>query len=112
MYKDIPVVVKKKGNRINLAIKFIVTNSLLKKETTSFFNKFYNEILDSASLKSVTFNNKTEIQKQIILKKKCFQDFDGKGKKLLRLIGLEPITFGTEIQRSIQLSYKRFIKIK
>ena len=25
----------------------------------------------------------------------------------IRLIGLEPIIFGTEIQRSIQLSYKR-----
>jgi hypothetical protein len=29
----------------------------------------------------------------------------------LRLIGVEPITFGTEIQRSIQLSYKRVIII-
>gem|GEM_PF-6464999 len=28
----------------------------------------------------------------------------------LRLIGVEPITFGTEIQRSIQLSYKRIYK--
>ena len=32
--------------------------------------------------------------------------FKGRGVKI-RLIGLEPIIFGTEIQRSIQLSYKR-----
>ena len=37
-----------------------------------------------------------------------FLNTGGKNKKL-RLIGLEPITFGTEIQRSIQLSYKRII---
>ena len=30
-----------------------------------------------------------------------------KKNSILRLIGVEPITFGTEIQRSIHLSYKR-----
>jgi hypothetical protein len=30
---------------------------------------------------------------------------------LLRLIGVEPTTSGTEIQRSVQLSYKRKNKI-
>ena len=33
-------------------------------------------------------------------------------KCFLRLIRVELITFGTEIQRSIQLSYKRYIKIR
>ena len=42
------------------------------------------------------------------LKKNIFIIDGSKNKNVfLRLIGLEPIIFGTEIQRSIQLSYKR-----
>ena len=37
------------------------------------------------------------------------QIIDGFDKRILHLIGLEPITFGTEIRRSIQLSYKRYL---
>lgn len=34
------------------------------------------------------------------------------GIKNLRLIGVEPIIFGAEIQHFIQLSYKRLFKLK
>ena len=43
-----------------------------------------------------------------LLRKNIFIIDDSKeNNNFLRLIGLEPIIFGTEIQRSIQLSYKR-----
>lgn len=43
-----------------------------------------------------------------MLKKNIFIIDDFKNNNIcIRLIGLEPIIFGTEIQRSIQLSYKR-----
>ena len=43
-----------------------------------------------------------------LLKKNIFITDDFKNdNNFIRLIGLEPITFGTEIQSSIQLSYKR-----
>jgi large subunit ribosomal protein L14 len=44
----------------------------------------------------------------LLLKKNIFIIDDFKNNNTcIRLIGLEPIIFGTEIQRSIQLSYKR-----
>lgn len=43
-----------------------------------------------------------------LLRKNIFIIGDSKkNNNFLRLIGLEPIIFGTEIQRSLQLSYKR-----
>jgi hypothetical protein len=39
------------------------------------------------------------------------QQISNKILKNLRLKGIEPLTFGTEIQHSIQLSYKRFYKL-
>ena len=42
-----------------------------------------------------------------LLSKKSIFIIDDFNPSKIRLIGFEPITFGTEIQRSIHLSYKR-----
>ena len=55
----------------------------------------------------------TKTEKTVIQKKRIMEHFGRPiTEKLeyrvkIRLIGVEPITFGTEIQRSIQFSYKR-----
>lgn len=45
-----------------------------------------------------------------LLSKKSIFIIDDFNPSKIRLIGFEPITFGTEIQRSIHLSYKRITK--
>lgn len=71
-FKEIPVFVKNKETRINLALKFIISHSIIRTDTSYFYKKLSNEILDSSILKSLSITTKTEIQKQVLLKKKIF----------------------------------------
>ena len=72
IFKEIPAFVKNKETRINLALKFIIDHSITRTETNYFYKKLSHEILDSLYLKSLSVNTKTEIQKQVLLKKKMF----------------------------------------
>jgi ribosomal protein S7 len=72
VFKEIPAFIKNKETRINLALKFIIDHSIKRTETSSFYKKLSHEVVDSLYLKSISVNTKSEIQKQILLKKKIF----------------------------------------
>ena len=72
--KDVPVFVKE-YIRLNLSFKLMLSNSIKKIETANLCSKLYKEILESSMLKSKSFEQKTELQKQVLLKKKYFFKF-------------------------------------
>ena len=70
---EIPTFIPNNSLRINLAFKRIIQNSNKRSESTNFFIKFSNEILETAAaLKTLTINQKTDFHKQAMLKKNLF----------------------------------------
>ena len=70
--QDIPTFIQNNFLRINLALKYIVLNSIKRSEYKNFYNKLSNEILESSRFKSSSIDQKTELQKQILIKKNLF----------------------------------------
>lgn len=70
--QEIPTFIQNNFLRINLALKYIILNSRKRSESVSFYFKLSNEILESSILKSSSIEQKTELQKQILMQKNLF----------------------------------------
>lgn len=72
VFKEIPAFIKNKETRINFALKFIMHHSTKKTNSNYFYKKLASEIIDSFYKNSLSVTTKTDIQKQVLLKKKMF----------------------------------------
>ena len=70
--QEIPTFIRNDFFRINLSLKLIVLNSKKKINSSSFFEKLTEELLNSTNFKSSSVAQKVELQKQILLKKNLF----------------------------------------
>ena len=70
--QEIPTFIQNNFLRINLSLKYIILNSRKRSESNSFYFKLSNEILESSILKSSSIEQKTELQKQILMQKNLF----------------------------------------
>merc|ERR1712127_541145 len=102
--KEFPFILKK-NLRLFFGLKFLLSSLKLNKNN-SFSSNFSDEILLTSLNKSNTVKLKKDLYEQSFQKKNMLI-LDGFKTVFVRLIGVEPIIFGTEIQRFIQLSYKR-----
>ena len=72
--REIPTIIISKKARISLAIKSIL-RSLKNKNLNCFYAKFYTEILSTAHNEGSAVDMKTEIQKQLLIKKHFFFNY-------------------------------------
>jgi ribosomal protein S7 len=70
--REIPAFILNEKARISLAIKFIIA-SVKKKATESFYVKLKQEILLNSQNKGGAVDVKSELQKQVLLKKRFFR---------------------------------------
>lgn len=70
--QEIPTFIQNNFLRINLALKYISQSSKNRAESNSFYDKFNNEIIDSALFESASADKKTDIQKRVLTQKNIF----------------------------------------
>lgn len=71
-FKEIPGFIQNKNARTSLAIKFILTSTKKNNNSTNFYSKLNEEILDCAKNKSISIETKNNLQKDILTKKRYF----------------------------------------
>jgi small subunit ribosomal protein S7 len=72
--REIPTIIISKKARISLAIKSIL-RGLKNKNFNCFYAKFYTEVLTSAHNEGPAVDLKTDIQKQLLIKKHFFFNY-------------------------------------
>ena len=73
--KEIPTFIGNNSLRIIAALNFLTENSLKNKELNGFYKKITNEIIETASPKSKSIEQKNEIQKQVLMQKRYLANF-------------------------------------
>lgn len=73
--KEIPAFVKKDYLRTVLSVNFLVSTSLKNKDLKTFYRKLTQEIIETSLQKSKSIEQKTELQKQVLMKKRYLLQF-------------------------------------
>lgn len=73
--KEIPSFIKKDSLRTMLSVNFLISNSFKNKELNNFYKKMSQEIIKTSFQKSKSIEQKTEIQKQVLMKKRYLLNF-------------------------------------
>jgi ribosomal protein S7 len=73
--KEIPAFIKKDSLRTVLSVNFLVSASLKNNELNNFYKKMTQEILETSFQKSKSIEQKTEMQKQVLMQKRYLLKF-------------------------------------
>ena len=73
--KEIPAFVKKDSLRTVLAVNFLVTAALKNKDFKTFYRKLAQEVIETSVQKSKSIEQKTEMQKQVLMQKRYLLKF-------------------------------------
>lgn len=73
--KEIPSFINNKNTRKNKSLKNIKNSSIKNKELNNFYKKFSNEILLTCDKKSESINNRNNVNKQVLSKKRYLNKF-------------------------------------
>nr|YP_010377363.1 ribosomal protein S7 [Nitzschia dissipata]QYB23050.1 ribosomal protein S7 [Nitzschia dissipata] len=75
MEKEIPAFVKKDSLRTVLSFNFLLSASLKNKDLNNFYRKMSQEIIETSFQKSKSIEQKTEMQKQVLMQKRYLLKF-------------------------------------
>jgi ribosomal protein S7 len=73
--KKIPAFVKKNSLRTVLSVNFLVSASLKNKDLKTFYGKLAQEVIETSFQKSKSIEQKTEIQKEVLMQKRYLLKF-------------------------------------
>ena len=73
--KEIPAFIKKDSLRTVLSANFLVSASLKNKDLKTFYKKLAQEVIETSLQKSKSIEQKTEMQKQMLMQKRYLLKF-------------------------------------